>query len=88
MSPKMLYANDKKCVGVTSGVTGNSYNADRQGFIHVDDRDVSSLLKSGDVIMAGGMPKVGKYFLCECGWEASINSCPKCKRHDLTKIEK
>ena len=85
----MLYANDRKCVGVTSGASGKQYNADRQGFIHVNDsRDIKSLLASGDVILAGGMPKLGKYWECECGWTASINSCPKCNRHDLTKIEK
>ena len=83
-----MFFSSSNCRGVTSEATGKSYNADKSGFINVTDpRDVKAL-QAGGYVMAGGMPKLSKYYLCACGWEASIRSCPKCKRSDLTLVEK
>lgn len=82
-----MFFNTDGCRGATSGVTGKNYDADKQGFINVTDpRDVAAF-KDGGYVVAGGMPRVGRYFVCECGWEASINSCPKCQRSDLRLVE-
>lgn len=85
--PKM-YFSSRNCEGVTSGVTGRTYNADSKGFVQVDDsRDVKAL-QSGGYVIAGGMPRLRKYYLCEaCGWEAAISHCPKCDSDELTKVE-
>lgn len=86
--PKMFFGNDK-CLGATSGTTGQRYDADRNGFIHVENPSDIATLKSGGYIVAGGMPKLKSYWLCTtCGWEASINSCPKCKTCDLQRVHK
>ena len=73
---KMFFSSDN-CKGVTTG--GRNYDADRAGFIHPDSSDVAAL-KAGGYVIAGGMPKLSRYWVCECGWEAAINSCPKCQR--------
>jgi hypothetical protein len=86
--PKMFFSQDN-CAGVDLP-NGRRYNADRQGFIHVDDASDVKVLKGGGYVIAGGMtpPHAKRYFLCECGWEANINHCPKCDRDDLTRVEK
>ena len=83
-----LFFNSENCKGAQSALTGRNYNADRQGFIHVNNQADINYLKEGGYIEAGGMPRLHRYFVCECGWEASISSCPKCNRTDLTKVEK
>jgi len=83
-----MFFSSQNCKGVTSGATGRSYNADKDGFIDVtDSRDIKAL-QEGGYVMAGGMPRFKRYFICGCGWEASINSCPKCNRQDLQLVEK
>ena len=82
-----MFFSSANCKGVDVGESGRRYNADRQGFINADPSDVKAL-KAGGYVVAGGMPKLGKYWLCECGWEAAINSCPRCQRTDLRKVEK
>ena len=85
--PKFFF-NSENCQGVTSGATGKTYDADRQGFVHVDhSSDIKHLVANG-YVQAGGMPRLSKFWLCECGWEASISHCPKCDRDDLVKVEK
>ena len=84
---KMSY-DSQNCKGVTSGATGKSYDADRNGFIHVDDpRDIRSL-KAGGYTIASIVPRTRVSWECECGWSAFINHCPKCNRHDLTRVER
>jgi len=83
-----LFFNSEGCRGATSGATGREYNADRQGFINVTDPTDIKALKAGGYIEAGGMPRISKFYVCECGWEAAISHCPKCDRDDLTKVEK
>jgi hypothetical protein len=83
-----MFFSSQNCRGVTSEATGNSYTADKSGFINVSDaRDIKAL-QAGGYVMAGGMPVLRKYYVCECGWEAAIKSCPKCERTDLTLVEK
>lgn len=80
-----MFASDPHCKGVDTD--RRRYNADRAGFVHVDDpRDVRAL-KAGGFVAAGTTPVTSKRWVCECGWEALINSCPRCKRTDLTRIE-
>ena len=83
-----LFFGAENCVGADSALTGKRYNADKQGFIHVTDPADAKYLKAGGYIEAGGMPRFKKYWVCGCGWESAINSCPKCQRNDLTKVEK
>jgi hypothetical protein len=83
-----MFFSSQNCRGATSGVTGKSYDTDKKGFIEVtDSRDIKAF-QDGGYVMAGGMPRLERYWVCECGWEASINSCPKCKRTDLTLVDK
>ena len=88
MATRMFFSS-QNCQGATSGTTGRSYNTDSKGFIHVDDsRDVRSLQEGGYVI-AGGMPRLRSYFVCDsCGWEAAIKHCPKCDSEDLRAVTK
>ena len=84
-----MYFSTQNCKGVTSGTTGRSYNTDSKGFIHVEDsRDVKAL-KDGGYVVAGGMPRVQDYFVCDnCKWEAVINHCPKCDSESLRWVKK
>ena len=66
---------------------GHRYNADRQGFLNVTNPADIKALKDGGYLEAGGLPHGSKYWECECGWQSHINSCPKCSRNDLTKVE-
>lgn len=86
--PKMFFEADG-CKGATSGATGREYTADRQGFINVTDhRDVRHL-KAGGYIIAGGMPKFKKYWVCDsCSFDAALNHCPKCDSTSLRRVEK
>jgi hypothetical protein len=86
MSEKLMF-DAPGCQGVTSEYSGRTYKADRQGFIHVDDPKDAAFLKKGGYLATGGMPKLGKYWECECGWQSAINSCPRCQRNDLTRVE-
>jgi len=83
-----LFFEAPNCYAATSGLTGREYRADKQGFIHVSDSADAKYLQQGGYLVAGGMPRLSKYWLCECGWEAAINSCPKCGSTELTKIER
>ena len=83
-----MFFGAENCYKATSALTGNTYHADRQGFINVENTRDAKYLKDGGYIEAGGMPKVGKYYECECGWESLIRHCPKCDRDDLVKVEK
>ena len=85
---KMLFSS-QNCKGVTSGSTGRSYDTDSKGFISVDDpRDVKTL-QAGGYMIAGGMPRLRRYFVCDaCAWDAAINHCPKCGSEDLRLVEK
>ena len=83
--PRMFF-DAAGCQGVDTNT--RSYDADRSGFITVTDNADIRALKAGGYMIAGGMPKLHKYWVCECGWEASIAHCPKCDRNDLTKVER
>lgn len=83
-----MFFNSENCTAATSDLSGKTYKADKQGFIHVDSPADAKFLQNGGYIQAGGMPRVRKYWVCECGWESAINSCPKCHRNDLTKVER
>ena len=83
-----LFFDAENCRGATSGATGRSYDADKKGFITVTDPTDIKCLTAGGYMIAGGMPKLKRYFRCECGWEASINHCSKCDRDDLERVEK
>lgn len=78
----------ENCEGVTSDLTGRHYASDRKGFIDVTDPSDVAFLKQGGFEVAGGMPRLRKFWVCACGWEASINSCPHCDRQDLTRVER
>lgn len=76
----------ENCRGATSAATGRSYDSDKSGFITVTDPvDIKEFKKAGYAV-AGGMPRVKQYWVCECGWEAIFSHCPKCDRNDLSKI--
>lgn len=82
-----MFASDPHCKAVTSGVTGRRYDNDRKGFVNVESaRDVAHL-KAGGYVVAGSTPHTARKWVCECGWEALINSCPHCERTDLTKVD-
>ena len=88
MPTKMYFENDK-CLGATSGTTGKSYDADRQGFIHVEDsRDVATL-RSGGYHIAVGVPKFSQYWVCDdCGFHAVFNHCSRCDSSSLRRVAK
>lgn len=81
------FFSSQNCYGATLE-NGHQYGTDRKGFIHVDNPTDAKMLKDGGYVQAGGMPRLCKFWLCECGWEASISHCPKCDRDDLTKVER
>ena len=86
--PRMYFEADH-CRGATSAATGKSYDADRQGFITVTDNVDIQNLKAGGYLIAGGMPKFRKYWVCDdCNWDAALNHCPKCDGTSLRKVER
>jgi hypothetical protein len=85
--PRMAF-DSQNCKGAESGVTGKHYDSDRSGFITVTDNADINAFKANGYSLVGGMPRLRKFYVCECGWEASIRHCPKCDRDDLTKVEK
>lgn len=82
-----FFASDEHCKSVTVDRTGNRYDADRKGFIQVDNNTDARLLKAGGYVQAGNVPAISRKWVCECGWEAVINSCPHCDRTDLRRVE-
>ena len=82
-----LIFNSENCQAATSERTGIKYYADRKGFYNVSDPGDAAFFKANGFIEAGGMPHLSKYWECECGWQSAINSCPRCQREDLTKVE-
>lgn len=82
-----MFFSSQNCKAATLE-NGRRYNADRSGFIHVEDGADVRTLTAGGYVQAGGMPRLRKYWMCPCGWEASISHCPKCDRSDLTRVEK
>jgi hypothetical protein len=83
-----LFFDAPNCQGATSALTGRTYNADRQGFIHVSDPADVKYLKQGGYLEAGSVRvRTAKYWLCDCGWESNISHCPKCDRDDLMRVE-
>ncbi len=88
MATKMFF-DVPNCAGATSGATGREYNADKSGFINVTDPTDVACLKSGGYMIAGGMPRVSKYWVCDdCSWESNINHCRYCDSTDLRKVER
>jgi hypothetical protein len=87
-----MFFSSQNCKGVTSGATGRSYDADRSGFIHVEDsRDIKALQAGGYVLASGvgALAAVRQEFVCDdCGWTAVINSCGKCGSKELRRVEK
>ena len=82
-----MFFSSQHCQGVDLD-NGHHYNTDRSGLINVTDHNDVKALAAAGYVQAGGMPRFSKYWECECGWESAINSCPKCQRTDLTKVEK
>lgn len=83
---RMLFSS-QNCRAATLE-NGRRYNADRAGFIHVEDSQDVKTLQAGGYIQAGGMPRIRTYWMCACGWEAAIAHCPKCDRTDLDRVER
>jgi hypothetical protein len=53
----------------------------------VDDPRDERALKNAGYVQAGNVPATSRRWVCECGWQAIINSCPKCDRTDLVRVE-
>lgn len=84
-----MFFSSQNCYKATSALTGNTYHADKQGFIHVDNPADAKYLKDGGYVQAGGMPKFRKFWICDdCDWEASINHCPRCDSESLRRVER
>jgi len=87
-----MFFSSQNCKGVTSGVTGKTYNADSKGFVNVEDRRDIKALKDGGYVMASGVGALSavrqEWFCDECAWTAVINSCGKCGSKNLRKIER
>jgi hypothetical protein len=81
-----FFASDPHCQYVTVDRSGRRYDADRSGFITVDDAGDAKRLTAGGYVQAGATPATPKKWVCDCGWEALINSCPHCDRTDLTRV--
>jgi len=87
MAEKLMF-DAPNCQGVTSALSGRTYNADRQGFIHVDDPKDAAYLKKGGYLPTGAMPHLTKYWVCDdCSWEAALNHCRHCGSEDLRRVE-
>jgi hypothetical protein len=80
-----MFASDPGCRGATVGRSGRRYDADRKGFVHVDDAKDAAAMKAAGYVPAGFTPVTSRVWVCGCGWEAVINHCPRCDRSDLTK---
>jgi hypothetical protein len=86
--PTKMFFDAEGCKGATLA-SGRSFDADRQGLIHVEDSHDVAALKAGGYMVAGGMPKLRKFWVCDdCAWDASINSCGKCGSTSLRKVER
>lgn len=81
-----MFASDPHCLGATVGRSGRRYDADRSGFIHVEDGKDEKALKAGGYVAAGHTPRTSRYFRCACGFDALINHCPRCDRSDLERV--
>lgn len=81
-----MFASDRSCRWATVDRTGNRYDADRSGFINVENSTDARLLKAGGYVEVSNQPHVSRTWVCECGWEAIINSCPRCERTDLERV--
>ena len=80
-----LFASDPHAIGVDTD--RRRYNNDRAGFVHVDDNRDIKALKAGGYVVAGQTPRTNRSFVCECGFVALINHCPRCEREDLERVE-
>ena len=81
---KMAF-DSQNCRGVDTD--RGSYNADRHGFIHVDDSHDVKALKAGGYTVVGSVARASKYWVCDqCGRDCNINSCGKCGATDLRKV--
>jgi hypothetical protein len=81
-----LFASDFGCKGATLE-NGHQYNADRSGMVTVSDPSDVKTMVAGGYVIAGGMPKLKKYWVCDdCTWEASINSCGRCGSTSLRRV--
>lgn len=83
-----MISPDPSCVGATMERSGKKYDADRLGFVHVDDtRDAKNLRAAGYVQVGGAVGAASKkYWECpRCGWEALIDHCPKCDAGGLIR---
>ena len=69
------------------GEQGVVYKA-TDGIYSVDDRHHADLMRQAGATPVSNQPKMGRYWLCECGWEALIRHCPKCDRDDLERCER
>ena len=63
---------------------GHIYRQNKGGFDVENKATAKLMLKAGCFTQATGA-KVKYFWRCECGWEAYINSCPRCHRTDLSR---
>lgn len=82
-----LAFDSQNCKGATSGATGRHYDADRSGFITVEDNADIKCLTSGGYTLVGSVARASKYYVCDtCDSDRLINHCPKCGSDDLRKV--
>jgi hypothetical protein len=89
--PQRMFASDPHCITAEVERSGKVYRTGKNGTISVEDGGDVKALQAGGYVNAGpgGTPKVRKHFHCApCGWDALINSCPKCGSTDLERVEK
>lgn len=86
MATRMFFGAEN-CQGATSERSGIHYKSDRDGFINVTDSGDVAFLKAGGFSVAGGMPKVTKWWHCEpCDWDSNLNHCRYCDSENLRKV--
>lgn len=82
-----MFASAPTCKAATME-GGRRYNVGKDGLLNVENPAHIRDLKAAGFVIAGSVRTASKkYWECECGWTANINSCPKCHRTDLTRVE-
>ena len=85
MTTRMAF-DSQNCRGVDVG-SGRSYDADRHGFIHVDNTSDVKALQAGGYTIVGAVARASRYWVCDdCSWDANLNHCAKCGSNDLRKV--
>lgn len=80
-----MIAPDSHCKAATVGRTGRTFREGTDGFFKVEDRRDVAEMRAHGFVQAGSTPRTSRVWVCECGWEALINHCPRCDRSDLER---